>query len=143
MTSTSGGFAREYDAMRRALALAGSPGVPLHPNPRVGCVLLADDGRVVGEGFHHGAGTPHAEVEALRVAGDEARGATAIVTLEPCNHTGRTGPCAQALIAAGVRTGGRSPSRDPNPLASGGMETLAAAGGHRGRGRACSPTEAE
>lgn len=127
MTSTSGGFAREYDAMRRALALAASPGVPLHPNPRVGCVLLADDGSVVGEGFHHGAGTPHAEVEALRVAGDRARGATAIVTLEPCNHTGRTGPCAQALIAAGVRRVVIA-QRDPNPLASGGMETLAAAG---------------
>lgn len=127
MTSTSGGFAREYDAMRRALALAASPGVPLHPNPRVGCVLLADDGSVVGEGFHHGAGTPHAEVEALRVAGDGARGATAIVTLEPCNHTGRTGPCAQALIAAGVRRVVIA-QRDPNPLASGGMDTLLAAG---------------
>lgn len=127
MTSTSGGFAREYDAMRRALALAGSPGVPLHPNPRVGCVLLAEDGSVVGEGFHHGAGTPHAEVEALRVAGDKARGATAIVTLEPCNHTGRTGPCAQALIAAGVRRVVIA-QRDPNPLASGGMETLLEAG---------------
>lgn len=123
MTSTSGGFAREYDAMRRALALAASPGVPLHPNPRVGCVLLADDGSVVGEGFHHGAGTPHAEVEALRDAGDRARGATAIVTLEPCNHTGRTGPCSQALIAAGVRRVVIA-QRDPNPLASGGMETL-------------------
>lgn len=127
MTSTSGGFAREYDAMRRALALAASPGVPLHPNPRVGCVLLADDGSVVGEGFHHGAGTPHAEVEALRVAGERARGATAIVTLEPCNHTGRTGPCAQALIAAGVRRVVIA-QRDPNPLASGGMETLLEAG---------------
>ncbi|NYI47154.1 diaminohydroxyphosphoribosylaminopyrimidine deaminase/5-amino-6-(5-phosphoribosylamino)uracil reductase [Nocardioides aromaticivorans] len=127
MTSTSGGFAREYDAMRRALALAASPGVPLHPNPRVGCVLLADDGTVVGEGFHHGAGTPHAEVEALRVAGERARGATAIVTLEPCNHTGRTGPCAQALIAAGVRRVVIA-QRDPNPLASGGMETLLEAG---------------
>lgn len=127
MTSTSGGFAREYDAMRRALALAASPGVPLHPNPRVGCVLLADDGSVVGEGFHHGAGTPHAEVEALRDAGDRARGATAIVTLEPCNHTGRTGPCSQALIAAGVRRVVIA-QRDPNPLASGGMETLLEAG---------------
>ncbi|WP_408899613.1 bifunctional diaminohydroxyphosphoribosylaminopyrimidine deaminase/5-amino-6-(5-phosphoribosylamino)uracil reductase RibD [Nocardioides sp. R1-1] len=113
--------------MRRALALAASPGVPLHPNPRVGCVLLAPDGTVVGEGYHHGAGTPHAEVEALAVAGDRARGATAVVTLEPCNHTGRTGPCAQALIAAGV---GRVviAQRDPNPQAAGGMETLLAAG---------------
>lgn len=127
MTSTSGGFAREYDAMRRALALAASPGVPLHPNPRVGCVLLAEDGTVVGEGFHHGAGTPHAEVEALKVAGELARGATAVVTLEPCNHTGRTGPCAEALIAAGVRRVVIA-QRDPNLLASGGRDTLLAAG---------------
>jgi diaminohydroxyphosphoribosylaminopyrimidine deaminase/5-amino-6-(5-phosphoribosylamino)uracil reductase len=120
-------FTREYDAMRRALALAATPGVPLHPNPRVGCVLLAPDGSVVGEGYHHGAGTPHAEVEALQMAGDRARGATAVVTLEPCNHTGRTGPCAQALIAAGV---GRVviAQRDPNPQAAGGMETLREAG---------------
>ncbi|GAA3676644.1 bifunctional diaminohydroxyphosphoribosylaminopyrimidine deaminase/5-amino-6-(5-phosphoribosylamino)uracil reductase RibD [Nocardioides ginsengisoli] len=117
----------EDDAMRRAIALAATPGVPLHPNPRVGCVLLAPDGTVVGEGYHHGAGTPHAEVEALAVAGEAARGATAIVTLEPCNHTGRTGPCAQALIAAGVRRVVVA-QRDPNPLASGGAETLRAAG---------------
>lgn len=128
MTSTSAGsFAREYDAMRRAIALAASPGVPLHPNPRVGCVLLAEDGTVVGEGYHHGAGTPHAEVEALAVAGDRTRGATAVVTLEPCNHTGRTGPCAQALIAAGVRRVVVA-QRDPNPLAGGGRETLLEAG---------------
>lgn len=127
MTGTSETFAVEYDAMRRALALAASPGVPLHPNPRVGCVLLAADGTVVGEGYHHGAGTPHAEVEALAMAGDRARGATAVVTLEPCNHTGRTGPCAQALIAAGVRRVVAA-QRDPNPQASGGLETLAAAG---------------
>ncbi|WP_036516528.1 bifunctional diaminohydroxyphosphoribosylaminopyrimidine deaminase/5-amino-6-(5-phosphoribosylamino)uracil reductase RibD [Nocardioides sp. J54] len=113
--------------MRRALALAASPGVPLHPNPRVGCVLLAEDGSVVGEGYHHGAGTPHAEVEALQAAGDRARGATAVVTLEPCNHTGRTGPCSQALLAAGVRRVVIA-QRDPNPLASGGMETLLDAG---------------
>ena len=117
----------EDDAMRRAIALAATPGVPLHPNPRVGCVLLGPDGTVVGEGYHHGAGTPHAEVEALRAAGEAARGATAIVTLEPCNHTGRTGPCAQALIAAGVRRVVVA-QRDPNPLASGGADTLRAAG---------------
>ncbi|GAB2990251.1 bifunctional diaminohydroxyphosphoribosylaminopyrimidine deaminase/5-amino-6-(5-phosphoribosylamino)uracil reductase RibD [Nocardioides montaniterrae] len=120
-------FADEYDAMRRALALAASPGVPLHPNPRVGCVLLADDGTIVGEGYHHGAGTPHAEVEALRAAGESARGATAVVTLEPCNHTGRTGPCAEALIAAGVRRVVVA-QRDPNPDAWGGLDTLAQAG---------------
>ena len=84
----------EVTAMRRALALAASPGVPLGPNPRVGCVLLDLDGSVVGEGHHRGAGTPHAEVDALTSAGAAARGATAVVTLEPCNHTGRTGPCA-------------------------------------------------
>ncbi|GAB3864787.1 bifunctional diaminohydroxyphosphoribosylaminopyrimidine deaminase/5-amino-6-(5-phosphoribosylamino)uracil reductase RibD [Nocardioides maradonensis] len=120
-------FADEYDAMRRALAIAAAPGVPLHPNPRVGCVLLTPDGEVIAEGFHHGAGTPHAEVEALRAAGDAARGATAVVTLEPCNHTGRTGPCSQALIAAGVRRVVIA-QRDPNPLAGGGIETLEAAG---------------
>jgi diaminohydroxyphosphoribosylaminopyrimidine deaminase/5-amino-6-(5-phosphoribosylamino)uracil reductase len=120
-------FADEYDAMRRALALAATPGVPLHPNPRVGCVLLGPEGDVVGEGYHRGAGTPHAEVEALRAAGDAARGATAVVTLEPCNHTGRTGPCAQALVEAGVRRVIVA-QRDPNPLAGGGLETLQAAG---------------
>ncbi|WP_205126178.1 bifunctional diaminohydroxyphosphoribosylaminopyrimidine deaminase/5-amino-6-(5-phosphoribosylamino)uracil reductase RibD [Nocardioides nitrophenolicus] len=113
--------------MRRALALAATPGVPLHPNPRVGCVLLAPDGSIVGEGYHHGAGTPHAEVEALKVAGERARGATAVVTLEPCNHTGRTGPCAQALIAAGV-TRVVIAQRDPNPQAAGGLDTLLEAG---------------
>ncbi|WP_183095397.1 bifunctional diaminohydroxyphosphoribosylaminopyrimidine deaminase/5-amino-6-(5-phosphoribosylamino)uracil reductase RibD [Nocardioides stalactiti] len=113
--------------MQRALQLAASPGVPLGPNPRVGCVLLDPDGTVVGEGFHHGAGTPHAEVEALAAAGERARGATAVVTLEPCNHTGRTGPCSQALIAAGVAKVVVA-QRDPNPVAGGGLETLAEAG---------------
>jgi diaminohydroxyphosphoribosylaminopyrimidine deaminase / 5-amino-6-(5-phosphoribosylamino)uracil reductase len=120
-------FAQEYDAMQRALHLAASPGVPLHPNPRVGCVLLAADGAIVGEGYHHGAGSPHAEIEALKAAGDLARGATAIVTLEPCNHTGRTGPCAEALIEAGV-TKVIVAQRDPNPVAEGGLERLAQAG---------------
>src|SRR5690606_3954861 len=86
--------ATETDAMRRALALAATPGVPLGPNPRVGCVLLSASGDVVAEGFHRGAGTPHAEADALAGAGGAARGGTAVVTLEPCNHTGRTGPCA-------------------------------------------------
>jgi diaminohydroxyphosphoribosylaminopyrimidine deaminase / 5-amino-6-(5-phosphoribosylamino)uracil reductase len=120
-------FAREYDAMVRALELAASPGVPLHPNPRVGCVLLDEGAAVVALGYHRGAGTPHAEVDALSRAGDGARGATAVVTLEPCNHTGRTGPCAQALVEAGVRRVVVA-QRDPNPVASGGLETLAAAG---------------
>ena len=113
--------------MRRALALAATPGVPLGPNPRVGCVLLDDDGATVAEGFHRGAGTPHAEVDALARAGDRARGATAVVTLEPCNHTGRTGPCAQALVEAGVRRVVFAQT-DPNPAAAGGAETLRAAG---------------
>jgi diaminohydroxyphosphoribosylaminopyrimidine deaminase/5-amino-6-(5-phosphoribosylamino)uracil reductase len=114
-------------AMRRALTLAASPGVPHGPNPRVGCVLLAPDGTEIAEGFHRGAGTPHAEAAALAGAGNDARGATAVVTLEPCNHTGRTGPCAQALITAGVaRVVFAQP--DPNPEAAGGAETLGAAG---------------
>ncbi|KAA1424216.1 bifunctional diaminohydroxyphosphoribosylaminopyrimidine deaminase/5-amino-6-(5-phosphoribosylamino)uracil reductase RibD [Nocardioides antri] len=113
--------------MQRALQIAASPGVPLGPNPRVGCVLLASDGTVVGEGYHRGAGNPHAEVEALTAAGDLARGATAVVTLEPCNHTGRTGPCSEALIEAGVAKVVVA-QRDPNPVAGGGLERMAAAG---------------
>lgn len=128
MTDREGGdFAAEYDAMARAVELAASPGVPLHPNPRVGCVILAADGSIVAEGFHRGAGTPHAEVDALTHAADRARGATAVVTLEPCNHTGRTGPCAQALIEAGVARVVVA-QRDPNPIAGGGLETLQSAG---------------
>lgn len=119
--------AAEESAMRRALELAATPGVPTGPNPRVGCVLLDDDGRTVAEGFHRGAGSAHAEVDALTVAGERARGTTAVVTLEPCNHTGRTGPCAQALIAAGVRRVVHA-QRDPNPVAAGGAETLREAG---------------
>jgi diaminohydroxyphosphoribosylaminopyrimidine deaminase/5-amino-6-(5-phosphoribosylamino)uracil reductase len=92
----------ETAAMRRALALAQTPGVPRGPNPRVGAVIIDADGLVVAEGFHRGAGTPHAEVDALTKAGGAARGATAVVTLEPCNHTGRTGPCSAALVDAGV-----------------------------------------
>ncbi len=113
--------------MRRALALAGSAGVPLGPNPRVGCVIVDASGAVVAEGFHRGAGTPHAEAAALAEAGPLARGATAIVTLEPCNHAGRTGPCAQALVEAGVArvVFGQD---DRNPVASGGGAALLAQG---------------
>jgi diaminohydroxyphosphoribosylaminopyrimidine deaminase/5-amino-6-(5-phosphoribosylamino)uracil reductase len=125
--------ADETHAMGRALEIAATPGVPLGPNPRVGCVLIDDDGSVVAEGFHRGAGTPHAEAAALAEAGEAARGTTAVVTLEPCNHTGRTGPCAQALVAAGVRRVVVA-QRDPNPLAQGGTETLAAAGIEVGHG---------
>lgn len=117
----------ERTAMRRAIALAASPGVPLGPNPRVGCVLLADDGTTVAEGHHRGAGTPHAEADALAQAGAAARGTTAVVTLEPCNHTGRTGPCAPALVEAGVRRVVFAQD-DPNPVAAGGAATLRAAG---------------
>lgn len=126
MTSTMPTAAVER-AMRRALEIAASPGVPLGPNPRVGCVLLGPDGAEVAEGFHRGAGTPHAEAVALAEAGESARGATAVVTLEPCNHTGRTGPCSRALIEAGVaRVVFAQP--DPNPVAAGGAAALRAAG---------------
>lgn len=117
----------EAQAMARALELAATAGVPLGPNPRVGAVLLDDAGQVVAEGYHRGAGTAHAEADALARAGESARGTTAVVTLEPCNHTGRTGPCAQALIAAGVRRVVYALD-DPNPVASGGARTLADAG---------------
>jgi diaminohydroxyphosphoribosylaminopyrimidine deaminase / 5-amino-6-(5-phosphoribosylamino)uracil reductase len=92
----------EIAAMRRALELAAHPDAPRGPNPRVGCVLLDLGGEIIAEGYHHGAGYPHAEIEALNRAGD-ATVTTAVVTLEPCDHTGRTGPCSQALIVAGVR----------------------------------------
>ncbi|MFT4289247.1 bifunctional diaminohydroxyphosphoribosylaminopyrimidine deaminase/5-amino-6-(5-phosphoribosylamino)uracil reductase RibD [Nocardioides sp.] len=113
--------------MRRALALAASAGVPRWPNPRVGCVLLTPGGVTLAEGFHRGAGTPHAEADALARAGDRAGGATAVVTLEPCAHTGRTGPCAEALIDAGVRRVVYAQT-DPNPVAAGGADLLRAAG---------------
>jgi len=118
----------EQAAMLRALELAATPGVPAGPNPRVGCVILADDGTEVAEGFHRGAGSSHAEVAALAAAGDDARGATAVVTLEPCNHTSpRSGPCAEALVGAGVRRVVFAQS-DTNPIARGGTDTLRAAG---------------
>jgi len=113
--------------MRRALGIARTPGVPLGPNPRVGCVLLDADGTEVAEGFHRGAGHPHAEVEALRALGGPATGLTAVVTLEPCNHVGRTGPCAQALVEAGVARVVFAQA-DPYPAAAGGAATLRAAG---------------
>jgi diaminohydroxyphosphoribosylaminopyrimidine deaminase/5-amino-6-(5-phosphoribosylamino)uracil reductase len=117
----------ERSAMARALDLARTPGVPRGPNPRVGCVLLSPDGTTVAEGHHRGAGTPHAEVDALTHAGAAARGTTAVVTLEPCDHTGRTGPCSAALVEAGVARVVFAQT-DPNPVARGGAETLRRAG---------------
>ncbi|SCF32302.1 bifunctional diaminohydroxyphosphoribosylaminopyrimidine deaminase/5-amino-6-(5-phosphoribosylamino)uracil reductase RibD [Micromonospora mirobrigensis] len=115
------------EAMLRAVALAGRGLGTASPNPVVGCVLLDPDGEVVGEGFHAYAGGPHAEIVALAQAGERARGGTAVVTLEPCDHVGRTGPCSLALIRAGVaRVVIAVP--DPNPVASGGAHTLRDAG---------------
>ncbi|MGW7460753.1 bifunctional diaminohydroxyphosphoribosylaminopyrimidine deaminase/5-amino-6-(5-phosphoribosylamino)uracil reductase RibD [Streptomyces sp. NPDC054797] len=114
-------------AMSRAVELAARGLGSTSPNPVVGCVITDATGTVVGEGWHERAGGPHAEVHALRAAGGAARGGTAYVTLEPCNHTGRTGPCAQALIAAGVTRVVYAVS-DPDPQAGGGAATLRAAG---------------
>jgi diaminohydroxyphosphoribosylaminopyrimidine deaminase/5-amino-6-(5-phosphoribosylamino)uracil reductase len=113
--------------MARALELARRGDYTTHPNPRVGCVLVRD-GEVVGEGWHVRAGGPHAEVNALRMAGERARGATAYVTLEPCCHHGRTPPCTDALIDAGVRRVVAA-MPDPNPQVGGaGIRALQAAG---------------
>src|ERR1700723_442315 len=117
----------ESARMARALELAERALYTTDPNPRVGCVLVRD-GLVIGEGWHVRAGEPHAEVLALRAAGPGARGATAYVTLEPCSHTGRTPPCADALIAAGVARVVCA-TIDPNPKVGGaGAERLRAAG---------------
>jgi diaminohydroxyphosphoribosylaminopyrimidine deaminase / 5-amino-6-(5-phosphoribosylamino)uracil reductase len=112
--------------MRRALELAERGRWTVSPNPLVGCVLVRD-GQVVGEGWHVHAGGPHAEAAALDAAGGRARGATAFVSLEPCNHEGRTGPCARALVDAGV-TRVVAATADPNPDAAGGADALRAAG---------------
>lgn len=113
--------------MREAIALAESPEAPYGENPRVGCVIVDPGGTVVGRGFHRGAGTPHAEIAALADAGDRARGATAVVSLEPCRHTGRTGPCTRALIEAGVARVVFA-QHDPTTTGGGGAEDLRAAG---------------
>ncbi|MFH8992343.1 bifunctional diaminohydroxyphosphoribosylaminopyrimidine deaminase/5-amino-6-(5-phosphoribosylamino)uracil reductase RibD [Streptomyces sp. NPDC017940] len=113
--------------MRRAVALAARGLGFTSPNPVVGCVVLDAAGASVGEGYHQRAGGPHAEVHALRAAGDKARGGTAVVTLEPCNHTGRTGPCAEALLDAGIARVVFAVG-DPTPDATGGAATLRAAG---------------
>jgi len=113
--------------MARALQLARRGCYTTKPNPRVGCILVKD-GVIVGEGWHKRAGEAHAEIEALRVAGVDAREATAYVTLEPCCHYGRTAPCSDALIRAGVSRVVAAMA-DPNPLVAGnGLKALAAAG---------------
>ena len=119
--------------MQRALHLAASAGNTTSPNPKVGCVIAHGE-QIVGEGFHVQAGAPHAEVHALRQAGDLARGATAYVTLEPCSHTGKTPPCANALIDAGVAEV-ICAMVDPNPQVSGqGLARLQAASIHTAHG---------
>jgi diaminohydroxyphosphoribosylaminopyrimidine deaminase/5-amino-6-(5-phosphoribosylamino)uracil reductase len=113
--------------MARALQLAGKGLFTATPNPRVGCVVVRD-GKVVGEGWHEKAGAPHAEVNALVMAGSRAAGATVYVTLEPCSHHGRTPPCADALVGAGVARVVTA-MRDPNPLVAGqGLAALSGAG---------------
>lgn len=113
--------------MARALKLAARGRFTTHPNPNVGCVIVKE-GEIVGEGYHHRAGEPHAEVHALRMAGEKAKGATAYVTLEPCSHHGRTPPCCDALIAAGVSRVVAA-MQDPNPQVAGrGLYRLQQAG---------------
>ena len=113
--------------MTRALRLAERGLYTSMPNPRVGCVIVRD-GRIVGEGYHERAGEAHAEIVALRAAGEQARGATVYVSLEPCSHHGRTPPCADALIEAGVARV-IAAMEDPNPRVRGqGITRLRAAG---------------
>ena len=113
--------------MSRAIQLAQKGLYTTQPNPRVGCVIVKD-GQIVGKGWHQQAGGPHAEVFALRAAGEQARGATAYVTLEPCSHQGKTPPCADALIDAGVAKV-IAAMEDPNPLVAGkGLQKIRDAG---------------
>lgn len=113
--------------LRRALALAAKGRMRVEPNPIVGCVLVRDE-QVVGEGWHDGFGGPHAEVRALRVAGEQARGATAYVSLEPCSRQGKTPPCTDALVQAGVVRVVYA-AGDPDPLEGGRSTTLLRAAG--------------
>lgn len=130
MTESRGEYhvpaARDHEYMAHALRLAENGLYDTKPNPSVGCVLVKD-GRIVGTGWTAPPGGPHAERVALAAAGADARGATAYVTLEPCNHQGRTGPCVQALIDAGIARVVFAGS-DPNPLARGGAQALRDAG---------------
>jgi diaminohydroxyphosphoribosylaminopyrimidine deaminase/5-amino-6-(5-phosphoribosylamino)uracil reductase len=114
-------------AMRHALSVAAH-GPAFGVNPQVGCVILDADGRMLAEGWHRGAGTAHAEVDALsKLSPEQTRGATAVVTLEPCNHTGLTGPCSQALIDAGIARVFYG-ATDPGAVSGGGAERLRDAG---------------
>src|SRR5512139_273895 len=129
MSSADRFSAVDHTHMARALQLAARGLYTTTPNPRVGCVVVRD-GRVVGEGWHERAGGPHAEVAALadaRARGADVHGATVYVTLEPCGHTGRTPPCTDAIVAAGIARVVVA-MRDPNPLAAKGAAKLAAAG---------------
>ena len=106
--------------MQRAIALSENGCGRTAPNPIVGAVIVGTDGSVIAEGFHDRVSSPdHAEVVALKIAGDRAKGATMYVTLEPCNHTGTTGPCTQAIIDAGIRAVVYAVA-DPNAAAAGG-----------------------
>jgi diaminohydroxyphosphoribosylaminopyrimidine deaminase/5-amino-6-(5-phosphoribosylamino)uracil reductase len=117
----------DFIYMARAIQLAEKGLFTTDPNPRVGCVLVKE-GKIVGEGWHEFAGEPHAEINALRQAGKQAAGATVYVTLEPCSHFGRTPPCSDALVKAGVKRVVAA-MQDPNPLVSGkGLKQLAEAG---------------
>jgi diaminohydroxyphosphoribosylaminopyrimidine deaminase / 5-amino-6-(5-phosphoribosylamino)uracil reductase len=113
------GEVTDHDFMARAILLAARGRGRTSPNPMVGALVVSADGVVVGSGYHEVAGGPHAEVAALHAAGSRARGATLYCTLEPCCHTGRTGPCTERLLEAGVRRVVAA-TRDPNPLVSGG-----------------------
>ena len=126
---------RDADArwMRRAFELAARGRFGASPNPMVGAVVLDQDGRVVGEGYHARCGGPHAEVVALREAGERARGGSLFVTLEPCAHHGRTPPCVDAILSAGIRRVVAA-MREPNPHAGGGLDRLRAEGVDAGIG---------
>ena len=126
MTTAAGDMPADDMFMDAALSLAAEARGATPPNPMVGCVIVKD-GEIVGRGRHNGPGLAHAEVDALQDAGSAAKGATAYVTLEPCNHTGRTGPCVDALISAGVAEVVYALA-DPNPIAAGGAQRLAQAG---------------
>ncbi|AZG44293.1 bifunctional diaminohydroxyphosphoribosylaminopyrimidine deaminase/5-amino-6-(5-phosphoribosylamino)uracil reductase RibD [Gordonia insulae] len=125
--AAGGGTVDVAGAMRLAIEESRSAQGSSSPNPPVGAVIVAPDGSILGRGFTQPPGGPHAEVMALRAAGEATAGAIAVVTLEPCDHTGRTGPCTRALIEAGVAEVHYALD-DPNPAAAGGAQTLRAAG---------------